>query len=104
MGRRFLLLGLSVFVILADLLANLAGSQSASAVSPCLQQTYREADYVVCTVNLRVYLVRLFWKDPQQQPYAGFDHLPRRIEDGPIRLCYERGNVRTGPLSGWTVR
>jgi uncharacterized protein YigE (DUF2233 family) len=91
MGRRLLLLGLSVLVILADLLANLADSQPASAASPCVQQTYREAGYVVCTVDLRVYLVRLFWKDPQQQPYAGFDHLPRRIEDGPIVFAMNAG-------------
>jgi uncharacterized protein YigE (DUF2233 family) len=91
MSNRFALLGFLVFGIFADLLANLAGSQSASAASPCIRQTYREASYVVCTVDLRAYLVRLFWKDPQQQPYAGFDHLPRRIEDGPIVFAMNAG-------------
>jgi uncharacterized protein YigE (DUF2233 family) len=91
MSNRFALLGLLVFGIFAGLLANIAGSQSASAASPCIRQTYREASYVVCTVDLRAYLVRLFWKDPQQQPYAGFDHLPRRIEDGPIVFAMNAG-------------
>ena len=44
-----------------------------------------------CTVDLRAYLVRLFWKDQQQQPYAGFDHLPRKVEDGPIDFAMNAG-------------
>jgi len=46
---------------------------------------------VVCTVDLHAYLVRLFWKDPQQKPYGGFDHLPRRIRDGPLVFAMNAG-------------
>jgi uncharacterized protein YigE (DUF2233 family) len=37
------------------------------------------------------YLVKLFWKDAQQQPYGGFDHLPRRIGDGPLVFAMNAG-------------
>jgi uncharacterized protein YigE (DUF2233 family) len=67
------------------------GSQSASAGSPCVQQSYQSASYIACTVDLSAYIVRLFWKDQQQQPYAGFDHLPRRVEDGPIVFAMNAG-------------
>ena len=30
-------------------------------------------------------------KDPQQQPYGGFDHLPRRIGDGPLVFAMNAG-------------
>jgi hypothetical protein len=84
MSRQFALLGFPVLAILASLLGTYADSQSASAASPCVQLSHRGVSYVVRTVDLPAYLVRLSWKDPQQQPYAGFDHLPRRIEGGPI--------------------
>jgi uncharacterized protein YigE (DUF2233 family) len=35
--------------------------------------------------------VRVFWKDAQQQPYGGFDRLPRRIENGPIVFAMNAG-------------
>jgi uncharacterized protein YigE (DUF2233 family) len=63
----------------------------ANAGSPCTQLRFRRADYVVCTVDLRAYLVRLFWKDSQQQPYGGFDTLPRRIEGAPIVFAMNAG-------------
>ena len=66
-------------------------SPSANAGSPCREITFRGIGYVVCTVDLHAYLVRLFWKDPQQQPYGGFDHLPRRIEDGPLVFAMNAG-------------
>ena len=64
---------------------------SANAASPCREISFRSTTYVVCTVDLYAYLVRLFWKDPQQQPYGGFDHLPRRIEDGPLVFAMNAG-------------
>src|SRR5262245_25479181 len=59
-------------------------SPSAHARSPCREISFRDIGYVLCTIDLQAYLVRLFWKNPQQQPYGGFDHLPRRIGDGPL--------------------
>ena len=64
---------------------------SANAASPCREISFRSTSYVVCTVDLHAYLVRLFWKDSQQQPYGGFDHLPRRIGDGPLVFAMNAG-------------
>jgi uncharacterized protein YigE (DUF2233 family) len=104
MNRWFALLGFLVLGIVASPLTIFLGSQSASAGSPCIQQSYQSASYIVCTVDLRAYIVRLFWKDQQQQPYAGFDHLPRRVEDGPIVFartqgCTKRTSLRLACMS-----
>ena len=63
----------------------------ANAASPCREISFRGVSYVVCTVDLHAYLVRLFWKDPQQQPYGGFDRIPRRIGDGPLAFAMNAG-------------
>jgi len=91
MNRWFALLGSLVLGILAELFTIFLGSQSATAASPCVERSYQSVSYVICTVDLRAYLVRLFWKDQRQQAYAGFDHLPRRVEDGPIVFAMNAG-------------
>lgn len=69
----------------------LVASRSADAASPCNELQFGGPKYVVCTVDLRAHLVRLFWKDANGQPYGGFDHLPRRIEGGPILFAMNGG-------------
>ena len=91
MNRWFPLLEFLVLGIVAYLLTIFLCSQSASAAPPCVERSYQSVSYVICTVDLRAYLVRLFWKDQQQQPYAGFDHLPRNVEDGPIVFAMNAG-------------
>jgi uncharacterized protein YigE (DUF2233 family) len=91
MNRWFALLRFPMLGMVAELVTIFLGSQSASAASPCLERSYQSVSYVICTVDLRAYLVRLFWKDQQQQAYAGFDHLPRRVEDGPIVFAMNAG-------------
>jgi hypothetical protein len=70
MSRRIELLAFLAIAILAGLVAMFASSQTANAASPCAPLSFRGASYIVCTVDLRTYLVRLFWKDSQQQPYG----------------------------------
>jgi uncharacterized protein YigE (DUF2233 family) len=80
--------------ILVTLILTLAASASSSlakAASPCHEISFRSAAYVVCTVDLRAYRVRLFWRDTQQQPYGGFDRLPRRIGDSPLVFAMNAG-------------
>ncbi|MGH9551026.1 MAG: phosphodiester glycosidase family protein, partial [Terriglobales bacterium] len=91
MSRRFVIRGFSLFAILIGLLAIAADSQAARAASPCVPLPYRSVSYIACTVDLRAYLVRLFWKDSQQQPYGGFDRLPRRVADDPIVFAMNAG-------------
>ena len=91
MSRRLGLLAFSAIVILAGLVAVFASSQTANAASPCGRLSFRGAGYIVCTVDLRTYLVRLFWKDSQQQPYGRFDRLPRRLAEDPIVFAMNAG-------------
>ena len=78
------------FTILVIVFA-LVSTRSTDAASPCNELQYGGPKYVVCTVDLRAYWVRLFWKDTNGQPYGGFDHLPRRIEGGPILFAMNGG-------------
>ena len=91
MADRFVLLRFSAFVILSGLAAIVADSQAVRAAAPCVPLSYRSVSYTVCTVDLRAYLVRLFWKDSQQQPYGGFDRLPRRVAGDPIVFAMNAG-------------
>ena len=91
MSRRLGLLAFSAIVILAGLVAVFASSQTANAASPCGRLSFRGAGYIVCTVDLRTYVVRLFWKDSQQQPYGRFDRLPRRLAEDPIVFAMNAG-------------
>src|SRR5690242_14697665 len=91
MNRWFALIGFLVLGLVADLLTIFLSSQSASAASACVEKRYQKVSYVVCTVDLRAYRVRLFWKDQQQQPFGGFDHLPRSIEDGQLVFAMNAG-------------
>jgi uncharacterized protein YigE (DUF2233 family) len=81
-------LQVALFAVVA---AVTAASLPANAASPCTQLRFSGVGYVVCTVDLRAYVVRLFWKDSHQQPYGGFDDLPRRVGDGPITFAMNAG-------------
>jgi|SRR6516165_4446061 len=91
MSRQSKLLAFPAIAIFAGLVAICASSKITTAASPCAPMSFRGASYTVCTVDLRSYLVRLFWKDPQQQPYGGFDRLPRRLGEDPIVFAMNAG-------------
>ena len=69
----------------------LVAIRSADAASPCNELQFEGPKYVVCTIDLHAHRVHLFWKDANGQPYGGFDHLPRRIEGGPILFAMNGG-------------
>jgi uncharacterized protein YigE (DUF2233 family) len=91
MSRPLRLLAFPTIAILASLVATCARGHAATAASPCARVSFRGASYIVCTVDVRTYLVRLFWKNPEQQPYGGFDRLPRRLAEGPIVFAMNAG-------------
>jgi prepilin-type processing-associated H-X9-DG protein len=43
--------------------------------SPCRPLLHEDANYVVCTVDLRKYQLKLFWRGPEGDPYGSFDRL-----------------------------
>jgi uncharacterized protein YigE (DUF2233 family) len=42
---------------------------------PCRALTYGEADYVVCTIDLARYELRMFLHDGERKPYGGLSRL-----------------------------
>jgi uncharacterized protein YigE (DUF2233 family) len=61
------------------------------AASPCSSRAFEGSDYIVCTIDLRVYSVHLFWKDGNDHPYGGFDRLPRTLSGAPIAFAMNAG-------------
>jgi prepilin-type processing-associated H-X9-DG protein len=51
-----------------------AAAQQAGA-SPCRPLLHEDANYVVCTVDLRKYQLKLFWRGPEGEAYGSFDRL-----------------------------
>ena len=62
-----------------------------AGASPCSPRAFEGSNYIVCIFDLRVYSLRLFWKDENGQPYGGFDHLPRRLDGVPIAFAMNAG-------------
>jgi uncharacterized protein YigE (DUF2233 family) len=58
-----------VAFILAPLTSALAQS------GPCRPLLHEDAQYTVCTVDLRQYRLRLFWRGPDGEAYGSFDRL-----------------------------
>ncbi len=48
---------------------------------PCRPVNYDGNSYVVCQFDLRHYTAKLFWKQPNGEPYGSLQNIPRR--DGP---------------------
>ncbi len=48
---------------------------------PCRSIDYDRDSYVVCQFDLRHYTPKLFWKQPNGEPYGSLQNIPRR--DGP---------------------
>jgi uncharacterized protein YigE (DUF2233 family) len=87
-----LLSRLAIMGIIVCLVAAAVGStKAADASSSCDKLVFEGSHYVICTLDLRAYEVRLFWKDENGQPYGGFDHLPRRLNGAPIVFAMNAG-------------
>jgi uncharacterized protein YigE (DUF2233 family) len=78
--------GMLVWVV-----ASLYRPATANSASPCTPRSFGGSNYIICTFDLRAYSLRLCWKDEHGQPYAGFDHLPRRLDGAPIVFAMNGG-------------
>ena len=56
-----------------------ASAAFAQASGPCRPLLYEDANYTVCTVDLRKYRLKLFWRGPEGEAYGSFDRL-RQVE------------------------
>jgi prepilin-type processing-associated H-X9-DG protein len=68
-----------------------ACGQAFAAPSPCLPRTFEGSNYIVCTIDLRAFSLRLFWKDEKGQPYGGFERLPRSLNGAPMAFAMNAG-------------
>jgi uncharacterized protein YigE (DUF2233 family) len=80
-----------VGIIVWLLAAAYGGAKAADAASSCSPLVFEGSHYVICTLDLRAYELRLFWKDENGQPYGSFDHLPRRLNGAPIVFAMNAG-------------
>ncbi len=64
--------------VFAPLLASAIGAENKA---PCRSINYDGNSYDVCQFDLRYYTLKLFWKQPNGEPYGSLQNIPRR--DGP---------------------
>ena len=83
-----------VGIIVWLLAAAYGGAKAADAASSCSPLVFEGSHYFICTLDLRAYELRLFWKDENGQPYGSFDHLPRRLNGAPIVFAMNAGMSR----------
>ena len=59
-----------------------AGAQAKpDPASPCRPMLYEDAGYVVCTIDLRKYQLKLFWRGPDGEAYGSFGRLTEAHKD-----------------------
>jgi uncharacterized protein YigE (DUF2233 family) len=71
-----------VALLWISLFALLASAIGAEIGGPCRPVTYERSSYVVCQFDLRHYTPKLFWKQPNGEPYGSLKNIPRR--DGSV--------------------
>lgn len=59
----------------AVLLASASGAENRG---PCRPVTYKRNSYVFCQFDLRQYMPKLFWKQPNGEPYGSLKNIPQR--------------------------
>ena len=64
---------------------------SAKAASPCREISFRGSSYVVFTLISTLTSFGSSGKIPSRSSNGGFDHLPRRIGDGPLVFAMNAG-------------
>ena len=57
------------------LAAFFAPALAQSGPGPCKPLLHEDAQYTVCTIDLRQYRLRLFWRGPEGEAYGSFDRL-----------------------------
>jgi uncharacterized protein YigE (DUF2233 family) len=58
-----------------------ASAAFAQAPGPCRPFLYEDANYTVCTLDLRKYQLKLFWRAPDGEPYNSFERLAQVQRD-----------------------
>ena len=104
-----------VALLWMSMFALLASAIGAENGGPCRPVTYERNSYVVCQFDLRHYTPKLFWKQPNGEPYGSLKNIPRRersvigqlvfatnggmyrSDRSPLGLYVENGQELVGP-------
>ena len=73
---------------LCALLFALALPAAAQGPDPCRTVHHESHDYVVCEVDARTHLFKLFWKGADQKPLGYLGSLPEGSKAGDLRLVF----------------
>lgn len=68
-----------------------SGARAAASDDPCRPLRFAEASYVVCTVDLRRYEIRLFWKSPDGEVVGSFSRLNKATEGSRVVFAMNAG-------------
>lgn len=71
----------------ATMLAAAAHARVASA-QPCVQDTFEDDAYIVCTVEKGRGDLRLFWKNADGEPYRDFSSVAEAVQNGRQTLAF----------------
>jgi uncharacterized protein YigE (DUF2233 family) len=82
----------TILVTVLVSLGLLAGRATAQLDSgPCRPAQYADSTFVVCTVDLRQYEVRLFWRGPDGEVLGSFDRLKETPEGSRLAIAMNAG-------------
>jgi prepilin-type processing-associated H-X9-DG protein len=91
LGRSFSRTAIILFTILVSL--GLPASRAAAQPNsnPCRPVQYADSTFMVCTVDLRQYEVRLFWRGPDGEVLGSFDRLKETPEGSRLAVAMNAG-------------
>jgi uncharacterized protein YigE (DUF2233 family) len=69
----------------------LSASAAFAAPTPCRSLTVEGATYIVCEIDLRRHIVRLFWRKPDGAPYGYLSALPSAQRSGRLIFATNAG-------------
>ena len=84
-ASRLRFVALTWISVLALLLTSAIGAENGG---PCRQVTFERNSYVVCQFDLRHYTPKLFWKQPNGEPYGSLQNIPRRDSSDTGQLVF----------------
>lgn len=84
-ASRLRFVALPFVSIFALLLASASGAENGG---PCRPVTYERNSYVVCQFDLRHYAPKLFWKQPNGEPYGSLQNIPQRGDSDTGQLVF----------------
>jgi prepilin-type processing-associated H-X9-DG protein len=91
LGRLFPWTAAILFMTLVSLELLTRGAAAQPGSDPCRPVRYADSSFVVCTVDLRQYEVRLFWRGPDGEVLGSFSRLKETPEGSRVAVAMNAG-------------